>query len=53
MMHIYLVTLRSAPFARIKSRFLDMLSLHKIMSTMGVGVSVAKAQRPGTVVAGP
>jgi hypothetical protein len=28
-MHIYLVTLRSAPFAQIESRFLDMLSLHK------------------------
>jgi hypothetical protein len=28
-MHIYLVTLRSAPFAQIKSRFLDMLSLHR------------------------
>jgi hypothetical protein len=27
--HIYLVTLRSAPFARIESRFLDMLSLHR------------------------
>jgi hypothetical protein len=26
-MHIYLVTLRSAPFARIESHFLDMLSL--------------------------
>jgi hypothetical protein len=25
-MHVYLVTLRSAPFARIESRFLDMLS---------------------------
>jgi hypothetical protein len=29
MMHIYLVTLRSAPFAWIESRFLDMLSLHR------------------------
>jgi hypothetical protein len=28
-MHIYLVTLRSAPFARIESRFLDMLSLRR------------------------
>jgi hypothetical protein len=28
-MHIYLVTLRSAPFARIESHFLDMLSLHR------------------------
>jgi hypothetical protein len=28
-MHIYLVTLRSAPFARIESRLLDMLSLHR------------------------
>jgi hypothetical protein len=28
-MHSYLVTLRSAPFARIKSHFLDMLSLHR------------------------
>jgi hypothetical protein len=28
-MHIYLVTLRSAPFAWIESHFLDMLSLHK------------------------
>jgi hypothetical protein len=28
-MHIYLVTLRSAPFAQIESRFLDMLSLHR------------------------
>jgi hypothetical protein len=27
-MHIYLVTLRSAPFARIETCFLDMLSLH-------------------------
>jgi hypothetical protein len=27
-MHIYLVTLRSAPFARIESHFLDMLSPH-------------------------
>jgi hypothetical protein len=27
-MHIYLVTLRSAPFAWIESCFLDMLSLH-------------------------
>jgi hypothetical protein len=27
--HIYLVTLRSAPFAWIESRFLDMLSHHK------------------------
>jgi hypothetical protein len=30
-MYIYLVTLRSAPFARIESRFLDMLSLHREM----------------------
>jgi hypothetical protein len=29
MMHVYLVTLTSAPFARIESRFLDMLSLHR------------------------
>jgi hypothetical protein len=28
-MHIYLVTLRSAPFAWIESHFLDMLSLHR------------------------
>jgi hypothetical protein len=28
-LHIYLVTLTSAPFARIESRFLDMLSLHR------------------------
>jgi hypothetical protein len=28
-MHIYLVTLRSTPFARIESHFLDMLSLHR------------------------
>jgi hypothetical protein len=28
-MHIYLVILKSAPFARIESRFLDMLSLHR------------------------
>jgi hypothetical protein len=28
-MHIYLVTLRSAPFPWIKSRLLDMLSLHR------------------------
>jgi hypothetical protein len=28
-MPIYLVTLRSAPFARIESRFLDMLSLRR------------------------
>jgi hypothetical protein len=28
-MHIYLVTLRSAPFAQIESRFLDMLSLDR------------------------
>jgi hypothetical protein len=27
--HVYLVTLRSAPFARIESHFLDMLSLHR------------------------
>jgi hypothetical protein len=27
-MHIYWVTWRSAPFAWIESRFLDMLSLH-------------------------
>jgi hypothetical protein len=27
-MHVYLVTLRSAPFARIESHFLDMLSLY-------------------------
>jgi hypothetical protein len=29
MMHVYLVTLTSAPFARIESRFLDMLSLRR------------------------
>jgi hypothetical protein len=29
MMHVYLVTLTTAPFARIKSHFLDMLSLCK------------------------
>jgi hypothetical protein len=28
-MHFYLVTLRSAPFTRIESHFLDMLSLHR------------------------
>jgi hypothetical protein len=28
-MHIYLVTLSSAPFARIESHFLDMLSLRR------------------------
>jgi hypothetical protein len=28
-MHIYLVTLRSAPFARIESHFFDMLSLRR------------------------
>jgi hypothetical protein len=28
-MHVYLVTLRSAPFAWIESRFLDMLSLRR------------------------
>jgi hypothetical protein len=28
-MHIYLVILKSAPFAQIESRFLDMLSLHR------------------------
>jgi hypothetical protein len=29
MMHIYLVTLRSAPFAWIESCFMNMLSLHR------------------------
>jgi hypothetical protein len=28
-MHIYLVTLRNAPFARIESHFLDILSLDR------------------------
>jgi hypothetical protein len=28
-MHVYLVTLRSAPFARIEPRFLDKLSLRR------------------------
>jgi hypothetical protein len=31
-MHIYLVTLRSAPFARIESHFLDMLSLPYLLN---------------------
>jgi uncharacterized membrane protein len=31
-MHIYLVTLRSAPFARIESHFLDMMSLPYLLN---------------------